>query len=112
MTDIKFDDDGKVSATRFRFSHTPVRYQKNFIDDLILTRRATDQFSEQLVPLKAQKTTVKFEKPQTFKDRLVNLFGLQNILVTDTETEAPNAFTYSLFYVYYDQYTYIRGVLA
>ena len=27
------------------------------------------------------------------------------------ETEAPTAFTYSLYYVYYDQYTYIRGVL-
>ena len=27
------------------------------------------------------------------------------------ETEAPIAFTYSLYYVYYDQYTYIRGVL-
>lgn len=29
-----------------------------------------------------------------------------------TETTAPVAFTYSLFYVFYDQYTYIRGVLA
>lgn len=28
------------------------------------------------------------------------------------ETKAPAAFTYSLFYVFYDQYTYIRGVLA
>jgi Niemann-Pick C1 protein len=27
-------------------------------------------------------------------------------------TTAPSAFTYSLFYVYYDQYTYIRGVLT
>ena len=27
------------------------------------------------------------------------------------ESEAPIAFTYSLYYVYYDQYTYIRGVL-
>lgn len=27
------------------------------------------------------------------------------------ETVAPIAFTYSLYYVYYDQYTYIRGVL-
>lgn len=26
------------------------------------------------------------------------------------ESEAPIAFTYSLFYVYYDQYTYINGV--
>jgi Niemann-Pick C1 protein len=28
------------------------------------------------------------------------------------DTSVPNAFTYSLFYVYYDQYTYIRGVLS
>ena len=27
------------------------------------------------------------------------------------EDEAPTAFSYSLYYVYYDQYTYIRGVL-
>ena len=27
------------------------------------------------------------------------------------ESEAPTAFSYSLYYVYYDQYTYIRGVL-
>mmetsp|Transcript_14935 Transcript_14935/g.10438 ORF Transcript_14935/g.10438 Transcript_14935/m.10438 type:complete len:230 (+) Transcript_14935:2258-2947(+) len=31
--------------------------------------------------------------------------------VVDDETEAPIAFCYSLFYVYYDQYTYIRGIL-
>lgn len=31
--------------------------------------------------------------------------------VVDNETEAPIAFCYSLFYVYYDQYTYIRGIL-
>jgi len=29
----------------------------------------------------------------------------------EKESEAPTAFTYSLYYVYYDQYTYIRGVL-
>ena len=27
------------------------------------------------------------------------------------EAEAPTVFSYSLYYVYYDQYTYIRGVL-
>ena len=27
------------------------------------------------------------------------------------ESEPPTAFSYSLYYVYYDQYTYIRGVL-
>jgi Niemann-Pick C1 protein len=55
ISDINFDDDGKVSATRFRFSHTPVRYQDDFIRDLILTRRATDQFSKQLTTLDDKK---------------------------------------------------------
>ena len=27
------------------------------------------------------------------------------------EDEAPSVFSYSLYYVYYDQYTYINGVL-
>jgi Niemann-Pick C1 protein len=76
VTDIKFDDDGKVSATRFRFSHTPVRYQKNFIDDLVLTRRVADQFSEQLIPLKTKKASIQYEKVPTMKDRLMNLFGI------------------------------------
>lgn len=50
-----------------------------------MTRRATDLFSEKLVPLNN---------------------GLSD------NSNVPNAFTYSLFYVYYDQYTYIRGVLS
>jgi Niemann-Pick C1 protein len=83
VTDISFDDNGKVSATRFRFAHTPVHYQSDFIDDLVLTRRATDQFSDKLTVLENTK-----------------------------DNGAPTVFTYSLFYVFYDQYTYIRGVLA
>lgn len=62
-----------------------MRYQSDYIDDLVLTRRATDLFSEKLVPLKRD---------------------------SNDDPEVPNAFTYSLFYVYYDQYTYIRGVLS
>ena len=30
----------------------------------------------------------------------------------EKETQAPNVFTYSLFYVYYDQYTFLSGILA
>jgi hypothetical protein len=35
----------------------------------------------------------------------------QVMMKEEHETEAPIAFTYSLYYVYYDQYTYIRGVM-
>lgn len=112
FTDINFDDNGKVSATRFRFSHTPVRYQDDFINDLILTRRATDKFSDDLIPLPKKSTEHAPEKIHSLKDRALNLLGLNPVQLQESETEAPNAFTYSLFYVFYDQYTYIRGVLA
>jgi Niemann-Pick C1 protein len=49
VSDISFDKNGKVSSTRFRFFHTPVHYQDNFIGDLVLTRRVADLFSEKLI---------------------------------------------------------------
>lgn len=55
VTDVAFDKNGRVSATRFRFSHTPVRYQDDFINDLVLTRRVADLFSEQLVQVDENK---------------------------------------------------------
>ena len=58
MTDVAFDKTGRVSATRFRFSHTPVRYQDDFIADLVLTRRVADLFSEQLVQVDQNKYKV------------------------------------------------------
>ena len=38
--------------------------------------------------------------------------GLPTKQLVDTETVAPIVFTYSLYYVYYDQYTYISGVFV
>lgn len=35
-----------------------------------------------------------------------------HLLGREKGDSATNAFTYSLFYVFYDQYTYIRGVLS
>lgn len=119
LTDISFDKNGKVSATRFRFSHTPVHYQEDFIRDLILTRRVADLFSEKLIPAKQTQGSnvakIDFDLPQSTKrslsESVIHHLGL-NTLIGSQETEAPIAFTYSLFYVFYDQYTYIRGVLA
>lgn len=40
------------------------------------------------------------------------MLGFNPKVYVDTETEAPIVFTYSLYYVYYDQYTYISGVFV
>ena len=35
----------------------------------------------------------------------------QVLKAEESETDPPTAFSYSLYYMYYDQYTYINGVL-
>ena len=105
-----------MSSTRFRFQHTPVQYQDDFIRDLVLTRRVADLFSAKLIQNKKDpdvKSQLEFQDDVNngLISSLSSKLGL-NSLFGKKETEAPSAFTYSLFYVFYDQYTYIRGVLS
>ena len=86
--DIAFDDEGRVTATRFRFQHTMLHTQDDYIKALVETRRVADEFADKIVPN---------DSPEE---------GAEDIAETKT------AYSYSLFYVYYDQYTYIRGVLV
>jgi hypothetical protein len=48
--------------------------------------------------------------------KIINFMGYepqpQVLKNLPSETVAPPAFSYSLFYIYYDQYTYISGILA
>lgn len=46
--DIVFNEEGKVETTRFRFMHQPLKSQKDFINALVETRRATDLYSKKL----------------------------------------------------------------
>ena len=52
------------------------------------------------------------EHEPSFLQKAFKMIGFNPISYASTETEAPIVFTYSLFYVYYDQYTFIRGILA
>ena len=60
----------------------------DFIWDLVETRVVTDEFASILLPAE---TPIEDENDVPEQDRM--------------------AFAYSLFYVYYDQYTYIKGIL-
>ena len=67
VSDVSFDKNGKVSSTRFRFQHTPVHYQDDFIGDLVLTRRVADLFSQKLIQNKKDpnsKSKLKLENEQ------------------------------------------------
>lgn len=81
---------------------------------MILTRRVADLFADRLIPNKKQApVSVELDyENKSLTQRVLNSIGLNTLTSETTESEAPIAFTYSLFYVFYDQYTYIRGVLA
>ena len=53
-------------------------------------------------------------KPQGILGKITKFLGFGNAAddLANTEAESPIVFCYSLFYVYYDQYTYITGVLT
>lgn len=86
--DIVFNDDGKVVSTRFRFQHTMTYTDDDYTRALVETRKVSDEFASKLHIL------------EDIEDD------------EDTNGKVKSVFAYSLFYVYYDQYTYIRGILA
>jgi len=76
---------------------------------LIETRRVSDIYSGKLIPLKDKKVEMDFEfpdeqpqAPKSFFHRLSDYIA--NSLAAESEIPAPqtNAFTYSLFYVFFD----------
>jgi len=122
--DVIFDDAGKVTSSRFRFQHTVQKTQEDYIRGLVETRRACDDFAQNLTTypvtdeenLANERLAVQMDapQPQSYLRRLTNYMGVtepQMLKAQVKEDEAPTAFSYSLYYVYYDQYTYIRGVL-
>ena len=86
--DVVFNKDGKVVSTRFRFQHTMTYVDDDYTRALVQTREVSD----------------------TFATRLHTLEGVEDN--EGSSDEVKSVFAYSLFYVYYDQYTYIRGILT
>jgi Niemann-Pick C1 protein len=89
--DIAFGPDGRIEASRFRFAHIALRNQTNYVDSLLETRTITAMFKNNFT---------------TYPDKPRNNFTL----VSSQTIPIDTVYSYSLFYVYYDQYTFIRGV--
>lgn len=105
--DVIFDDFGTVRSTRFRFQHTTMKTQEDYIRGMLETRRACDLFTSSLTANSDSYINLHLKMPSDDQYAVQNL-GIDPL---EHEKEAPIDFTYSLYYVYYDQYTYIRGVL-
>lgn len=122
--DVIFDDTGRVTTSRFRFQHQTQKTQEDYIRGLVETRQACDKYSSSLTTytdaqvVGSNNLKLEIDVPAPENSSYLKMFT-DSIGITEPQTlkaevhedEAPNTFSYSLYYVYYDQYTYIRGVL-
>ena len=67
--DVIFNDYGVVTASRFRFQHTVMKTQEDYIRGLLETRRAADKFGSTLIPYDNTDggVTVEFEVDPFYK---------------------------------------------
>lgn len=87
--DIYFGDSGLIEASRFRFSHKPLTKQSVYVDSIVQTKSVVSQY--------AKNFTTYENKDSSFE-------------INGEKVSISSAFPYSLFYVYYDQYLFIRGI--
>jgi Niemann-Pick C1 protein len=88
--DIFFGEDGKIEASRFRFQHVALTNQTVFVNSLIQTKVVASIYAKNLTTYEGKDTKWEISK--------------------DQKVELDTVFPYALFYVYYDQYTFIRGI--
>jgi Niemann-Pick C1 protein len=88
--DIFFNEEGLIEASRFRFQHIPLTNQTVYVESVIQTKVVAANYSS-LFTMYPNKTN--------------------KFVYNGQDVEIDNAYPYSLFYVYYDQYLSIRGIL-
>jgi len=88
--DIFFGEDGFIEASRFRFQHIALVNQSVFVDSAVQTKIVADEFSK--------KFTLYVGKNNSYE------------VAPGKFVEIDSVFSYALFYVYYDQYFFIRGI--
>lgn len=101
-TDIIFDSTGNVKTSRFRFQHKALKNQKDYINALRDTRYAVDQMAKDMVPnmnSRAELSTYALTSSIDWTDSSNSYHNTERL-----------AYSYSLFYVYYEQYSNIRGL--
>lgn len=101
--DIVFGDDGNILTSRYRFQHTALKNQKKYLDGYRDARHAVQKLANDLVPYLTEGANM-----QTYSTSLVSVDWQSSDDPYTNQDEL--AFAYSLFYVYYSQYDFIRGV--
>lgn len=91
VSDITFNENGDIESSRFRFQHVALRNQSIYVNSVIQTNAVAREYRDKFTLMKGKTKT-------------------KNFVLNGKEVDIPTVFPYSLFYVYYDQYLFIRGI--
>lgn len=91
VSDISFNDKGEIEASRFRFYHVALTDQEKYVKSVLQTNAVANKFKDKFILMEGKSKEDNFE-------------------INGKKVSINAAFPYSLFYVYYDQYLFIRGI--
>lgn len=91
VTDISFDEQGNIEASRFRFFHVPLVNNSIFVNSVIQTNAVANEYKDKFKLMKGKNKE-------------------NNFILNGKNVTINTVFPYSLFYIYYDQYLFIRGI--
>ena len=91
LNDLAFNDNGEIEASRFRFQHVPLVNQSVYVNAVLQTNAVARTYRDNFTLMEGKNRT-------------------QNFLLNGKVVDINTVFPYSLFYVYYDQYLFIRGI--
>ena len=91
LNDISFNDQGEIEASRFRFQHVPLVNQSVYVNAVLQTNAVARTYRNNFTLMEGRTTS-------------------KNFILNGEAVDIQTAFPYSLFYVYYDQYLFIRGI--
>ena len=91
LNDLAFNDKGEIEASRFRFQHIPLVNQSVYVNAVLQTNAVARTYRDNFTLMEGRNKT-------------------QNFVLNGKTVDINTVFPYSLFYVYYDQYLFIRGI--
>ena len=91
LNDLAFNDKGEIEASRFRFQHIPLVNQSVYVNAVLQTNAVARTYRDNFTLMEGRNKT-------------------QNFVLNGKTVDINTVFPYSLFYVYYNQYLFIRGI--
>jgi Niemann-Pick C1 protein len=103
--DVIFDKNNNIKVSRITFFHQALRKQSDYIDSMNQIQDLVDYFLKNMM----NDSSLSIEIDSDFSEDQIKEEQDQGI-VKDSTSISFDAYPYSLFYVFFEQYSYVKGI--